>query len=96
VASARVDSDDLEDLRKYQWSTTKEGYARSIHTNILMHRYVMKFPTKLVVDHIGWNRLDNRKKFLRVCTRADNARNGTNGWNFGKRLLISNPKFIRG
>jgi hypothetical protein len=52
-----------------------------------MHRYVMDFPEALVVDHITWNRLDNRKAHLKSCTQAENARNGTNGWNFGKRLI---------
>ena len=29
----------------------------------------------LVVDHVRWNRLDNRKAWLRPCTVAENNRN---------------------
>jgi hypothetical protein len=44
----------------------------------------MNFPEDLVVDHLTWNRLDNRKTHLKPCSQAENARNGSAGWNFGK------------
>jgi hypothetical protein len=50
-----------------------------------MHRYVMDFPDSMVVDHLSWNRLDNRADHLRICTVAENNRNGTNGMMFGKK-----------
>jgi hypothetical protein len=40
-----------------------------------MHRYLMDFPEGLVVDHVKWDRLDNRKNMLRPCTVAENNRN---------------------
>ena len=90
VTYAQVDPEDLSDLKRHTWTLTREGYAQFwngiMKRYFTMHRYVMNFPDKLVVDHLGWNRLDNRKSMLRVCTRAENARNGTDGWNFGRKL----------
>ena len=89
VTYARVDVEEVDDLKRHRWTLTREGYAQFwneiLRKSFLMHRYVMNFPEDLVVDHLTWNRLDNRTSFLRVCTRAENARNGTDGWNFGKR-----------
>jgi hypothetical protein len=91
VTYARVDADDTSDLARHRWILTKEGYAHFWNAPLgryfTMHRYVMDFPEGLVVDHVTWNRLDNRKEHMRACTQAENARNGTNGWNFGKRRI---------
>ncbi len=40
-----------------------------------MHRAIMEPPPGMVVDHINGNRSDNRKKNLRICTRAQNMWN---------------------
>jgi hypothetical protein len=88
VTYARVDHEDVDDLKRHRWTLTREGYAQFwngiMRMSYTMHRYVMNFPEELVVDHVGWNRLDNRKGMLRACTRAENARNGSGGWLFGK------------
>ena len=84
VAYAYVDTEDAPELKRHHWKLNKQGYAYS--GTVLMHRYVMEPPEGLVVDHIKWNRLDNRKEMLRVCTQAENARNGSAGYRFGKRV----------
>jgi hypothetical protein len=88
VTYVRADQDDIEDLKRYEWTLTSQGYAQSwnkiIGKSVTMHRYIMDFPEGLVVDHVTWNRLDNRKGSLRVCTQAENARNGSNGFLFGR------------
>lgn len=43
---------------------------------IELHRWLMNFPKKGVVDHINGNTLDNRKENLRVISNADNLRKG--------------------
>lgn len=40
-----------------------------------MHREIMNPSKSFLVDHKNHNRLDNRKKNLRVCTFAENAKN---------------------
>jgi hypothetical protein len=87
VTYAYVDPDDISDMKRHTWNLTDQGYAqfwnKILGRFVTMHRYVMDFPEGLVVDHIYWNRLDNRKKMLRICTPAENARNGSNGFRFG-------------
>ena len=79
VAYAQVDPGDHHDLMRFEWLVGAEGYAhfqnRVLGVNISMHRYVMDFPVGLAVDHIRWNRLDNRRAMLRPCTIAENNRN---------------------
>ena len=78
---ALVDPEDFEELSKYKWCV-----SRSKHTSyavrrgkdgksVLMHRVIMKTPEGMVVDHINQNGLDNRKRNMRNCTRAQNACN---------------------
>ena len=79
VAYAQVDPENHHDLMRFSWWVNEEGYAQ-FHNEILnmkvgMHRYLMDFPEGLVVDHVRWNRLDNRKAWLRPCTIAENNRN---------------------
>ena len=92
VTYARVDPEDLSDLKRHRWTLTPEGYAQFwngiLKKYFTMHRYLMNFPEVLVVDHLTWNRLDNRKAHLKPCSQAENARNGAAGWNFGK---LTNP-----
>jgi hypothetical protein len=89
VTFARVDPEDLSDLKRHAWKLTPEGYAQFwngiLKKYFTMHRYLMNFPEDLVVDHLTWNRLDNRKAHLKPCSQAENARNGSAGWNFGKK-----------
>lgn len=90
VTYSRVDPDDVEDLKRHPWKLTDQGYAqfwnKILKKNFTMHRYIMDFPEDMVVDHMTWNRLDNRKEVLRICTQAENAKNGTNGWIFGRKV----------
>lgn len=93
VAFADVDDCMVDDLKRHVWKIDREGYAYFsnpiLKRCIYMHRYIMDFPDDMVVDHLSWNRLDNRVKYLRICTVAENNRNGTNGMMFGRNL---NPR----
>lgn len=75
---AIVDEEDFKEISKFKWQYTN-GYAKRIvgkrgsTTNIWMHRVITKIPNGLDVDHINFNKLDNRKGNLRICTRAQNV-----------------------
>ena len=81
---AIVDPDDYYWLSRYKWFATKNGstfYAkRHTHkrehaktTSVFMHRKIMDAPDNLLVDHINYNGLDNRKANLRLATRRQNS-----------------------
>lgn len=75
------DLEDWNELKNYTWHKDNKGYAAtSIHKKgIRMHRLILKTDIEQEIDHIKAvkidNVCDNRKKNLRVCTRAENARN---------------------
>ena len=73
-----VDDDDYDFYHRFDFVGTKKGYAvfrRGLSRGLRLHRLIANPPKGLVVDHINGNRLDNRRKNLRVCTSAQNAVN---------------------
>ena len=80
---AFVDDELYNELSKYSWSISSNGYAqRRVKIDdkvsiILMHRQIMglTFGDPDYVDHINGNRLDNQKSNLRLCTHAQNLHN---------------------
>lgn len=77
-----VDDEDYERVKNYSWSITANGYVVSDKNingkrkNILIHRIIMVVnDSKICVDHINHDKLDNRKENLRICTKAENCRN---------------------
>jgi GTP-binding protein HflX len=77
--SAIVDAADFEWLNRHKWRTTggTKGYVqcRIATKSVYMHRLIMNPPPGMVVDHINGNVWDNRRRNLRVCTRAQNSMN---------------------
>lgn len=76
------DADDQHIVDSHNWTVTFNGmYAvaqiiKHKYALVRFHRLVMGVTdTKLVVDHINGDRLDNRKCNLRICTVAENSRN---------------------
>jgi len=86
---AIVDADDLNRVSEFKWFYHKRGtgYAqrsqhicfkdgKRIQKSIGMHRFIMGVEdSKVHVDHINHDTLDNRKSNLRLCTNAENTRN---------------------
>jgi len=84
---AIVDDEDFEYLNQWKWHCKINGnnfYAvRSIkYTNgkydkkIVMHRFLLNVSnSRLHVDHVNNDSLDNRKINLRICTHDENLRN---------------------
>ena len=91
---AQVDGEDYPSVSKYRWSLDK-GYAygyvmidgKKYHR--YMHNFLLSPPKGLVVDHINWDRLDNRRENLRICTRKENnghrQQRGTVYWDKNKK-----------
>ncbi len=78
----KVDDADYDWLRGFNWTVTPKGYAQTKgrdskgrKMNVPMHRLIMDAPDGMVVDHINWDTIDNRKCNLRVCTPGDNMKN---------------------
>lgn len=88
-----VDIDDFERVNSLgKWHENDSGYAvrRDViggkKQTLRLHRLVINCPEGMVVDHLNGNRLDCRKKNLRICTQKDNANNRhhTKGYCFDK------------
>lgn len=105
---AIVDDEDYEALNMRRWSLGTDGYAyRYTYKNgkpkrLAMHRAVLNAPDGTIADHINLNRLDNRRRNLRLATAADNARNvrkrstnksGFKGVKFWKNRYMSSLTF---
>jgi hypothetical protein len=72
----QIDEADQALISHLNWSYLRSkanSYVRS--GNIYLHRFIMRPALGLVVDHINGDTLDNKRSNLRVCTRAENARN---------------------
>jgi len=84
---AIVDPDDYYHMAKRKWHASGNNgsfYAvRSAFTKngnrylVSMHRWILKVPKNVFVDHVNHNGLDNRKANIRPATRAQNSINRT-------------------
>lgn len=76
VARAKIDLEDVEKVKDYNWCYHINTYANSNKAGLL-HRLIMDCQDGMVVDHIGGHgtELDNRKINLRVCTHRENMMN---------------------
>lgn len=69
-----IDKEDLNKIYPYRINIGKNGYACTRrHFNI--HRLIIDCPDGYTVDHINKNKLDNRKKNLRIATYSENGLN---------------------
>lgn len=86
-----IDIDDYNKIKKYSWYENEDGYLMSRINNklIRLHRFIMSVEdSKVLIDHINHNTLDNRKNNLRVVTRSQN--------NMNKELSDNNNSGVTG
>lgn len=93
-----LDDEDYDKIVKMgKWCVRKVSNRNSlyyfqhrINRNCLveMHRFIVNCPKDKYVDHINHNTLDNRKENLRICSNADNIRNG--------RIRVNNTSGVNG
>ncbi len=82
---ALVDDEDYERVNQYKWcyqrcvrpSGEYQGYAiKSLHPGQMrMHRFIIGAKKGEEVDHINGNKLDNRRKNLRIVSHNVNLHN---------------------
>jgi len=81
-AVALVDDDMYDYLMQWKWHLGSQGYAvRNCkrtevgRKKISMHTMIIKPVFNMVFDHASGNKLDNTRKNLRLCTKAQNSYN---------------------
>ena len=89
---ARVDWQDYKRLARFRWDVN-QGYAiRHVgygvgRTTVRMHREILGLGSGLFdkrqTDHKNRDRLDNRRRNLRVCTSLENSENRSDQSVFG-------------
>jgi hypothetical protein len=80
-----VIDDDMRHISKHNWYFKSTGYAvrkfyidKGKRGTMYLHHAVVGQPlNKMEIDHINGNRLDNRRKNLRIVTHRENTWNQT-------------------
>lgn len=82
-----IDLADAWALESYKWFKNPEGYAvrvqtkNNIRTTVFLAREILRLPRKKdgrEADHRNRNKLDNRRRNLRILTKAQNLQNKNN------------------
>ena len=70
-----IDTEDIPRVDREFWRIGKEGYVYT-GASMKLHRYLLGVTDPhVIVDHINRNRLDNRKKNLRIVSAFENSAN---------------------
>lgn len=102
--TAIVDDDDFAWLNEWKWTAlvTRQlvyAYRRVSKTQtLLMHRAILRAAPTLLVDHIDFDGLNNRRSNLRLCTKRQNqahSRHPIGGTGFRGVTLNKSAKTIR-
>lgn len=106
---ALVDDCDYDALNKHKWHYSAVGYARRVlrvsecgylNGRLYMHRAILNAQKGQEVDHINFDKLDNRRCNIRIASSRQNKchkpkpRHNTSGvkgvnWNKGRRRWVA-------
>jgi hypothetical protein len=102
---AQVSLEDWPSVREKRWSATKRLNGFYVRTTIdgksmLLHRFIMKPPRRMTIDHKDGQPLNNRRTNLRICTQAQNITFGADRRRGGpkppkKPKPIAKPHVVR-
>lgn len=74
-----IDKEDFPLVANHKWHIQSGGnYVRSNYAHgksVYLHRLLLQPESGMHIDHINGNKLDNRRKNLRVCTQSQNNLN---------------------
>ena len=71
-----INKRDAKKAFRYTWCVSKTGYAVANinHKVVKMHRYLLNLKDpKIIIDHKNRNKLDNRRKNIRICSQHENS-----------------------
>jgi len=73
----KINKEDYEKIKDYCWYNSKRKSVESRIDNklIKLHRLITWINNSLIVDHINWDTLDNRRCNLRICNHSENSMN---------------------
>lgn len=84
-----IDKEDIEKLKQYSFRLHNKGYISSVKNGktIYIHQIILnsKVIKNYEIDHINRNKLDNRKKNLRICKHLENTHNRKQYNKFGQQ-----------
>jgi len=71
---AKADNELFHFLSRFKWVLHSEGYARTTFKGkfVYMHEFVCLPTPGQVIDHLNFDRLDNRKVNLKLTTNIEN------------------------
>lgn len=75
IGRTKIDNDDIQKVKEYKWRINNNGYVVSNSKNrtcIFIHRIICNTPDGMFTDHKNNNKLDNRKKNLRIVNKHQN------------------------
>lgn len=72
-----IDTEDLDKVKDYCWHISSKKYVIAnmkdkSNKTIWLHRLIMDARENEIVDHVDWDKSDNRKSNLRVATKSQN------------------------
>lgn len=73
-----IDTEDLERCRKYKWCVMSKKSVRQFYIMNAkagkLHAFILRYKTnsKMHIDHIDGNTMNNRKSNLQICTNQQN------------------------
>jgi len=87
-----IDSEDIEKVKDITWGINKNRYVCTKLFNprrtLYLSRYLLNLNGELDIDHINLDKLDNRRKNLRICLHVENT------WNRRKYNIESSSKYM--
>lgn len=72
-----IDAEDFDRVKDYCWRKDRKGYIIANGRNgsnkiVWLHRIIMRAKDDEIVDHINWDKSNNKKSNLRIATKTQN------------------------